>query len=264
MSDIHILKIPGRYDHIKQVCEFMAAGAQQAGLDDDAIFKVELACDEACTNIIEHAYGEEGVGDINATWEATPRSFTITLHDNGRGFDPDGVEDPAITKLEAEPKPDELKVGGLGIHFMRNLMDEVRYQFDEKHGNTLTMVKYIEPSPLPKQPSIWQEQVAADIWLVGVRGRLDQSLIPQLDDMLTSLINNGRFQLMIDFSNVSYINSGGLRCLVSAWRKARAEKGDVVLFGLNNRLLEVFTMVGFDNVFPIYSTRLEAQTAMQM
>ncbi len=139
-----MLKISGRYDHIRQVCEFVSAGAQEAGLDEDFIFKVELACDEACTNIIEHAYGAEGVGEIIATWEADPHAFTVTLHDRGRSFDPGKVKDPTFVKPNSTPNPDELKVGGLGIHFMRNLMDEIRYQFDEKQGNTLIMVKYIE------------------------------------------------------------------------------------------------------------------------
>jgi len=142
MADKHILKIAGRYDHIKEVCDFMSAGAQQAGLDDDTIFKIELACDEACTNIIEHAYGAEDVGDITAIWEADPRSFTMTLHDNGRSFDPDQVKDPAVITVATEPE--ELGIGGLGIHFIRNLMDEIRYQFDAIHGNTLVMVKHIE------------------------------------------------------------------------------------------------------------------------
>jgi serine/threonine-protein kinase RsbW len=141
--DPHVLTIPGRYDHIRQVCQFIAAGAQTAGLDEAAMFQVELACDEACTNIIEHAYGKEDAGNIQAAWATDGRSFTITLHDNGRSFDPRAVEDPAVINLETTPDPDELKIGGLGIHFMRNLMDEIHYHFDKKQGNTLTMVKYL-------------------------------------------------------------------------------------------------------------------------
>ncbi len=147
MSDKHVLKISGRYDHIWRVCEFVSAGAQEAGLDEEFIFKVELACDEACTNIIEHAYGAEGVGDIVVTWEAAPDAFTVTLHDHGCTFDPENVPDPVFIKPDSTLNLDELKVGGLGIHFMRNLMDEIRYQFDEKQGNTLIMVKYIESRP---------------------------------------------------------------------------------------------------------------------
>ena len=144
MSNKHSLTISGQYEHIKQICDFISAGAEQAGLDEHTIFQVELACDEACTNIIEHAYGGEGNGTITATWEATPHTFTITLQDNGRGFDPDAVKEPAFVKPDTNPDPNQLKVGGLGIHFMRNLMDEIRYQFDETQGNTLIMVKNIE------------------------------------------------------------------------------------------------------------------------
>jgi anti-sigma B factor antagonist len=113
------------------------------------------------------------------------------------------------------------------------------------------------------QPAIWQEQHAKNIWLVGVNGRLDQSLTPQLNETLTGLLDNGRYRLIVNLSGVSYINSGGLRCLVSAWRRARAKNGDVVLFGLNDRILEVFTMVGFDKVFRIVNTSLEAQAALE-
>jgi anti-sigma regulatory factor (Ser/Thr protein kinase) len=144
MSNKHALTISGQYEHIKQICEFISVGAEQAGLDEHSIFQVELACDEACTNIIEHAYGGEGKGNITATWETTPHTFTITLHDNGRGFNPKAVADPAFVKPDTNPDPEELKVGGLGIHFMRNLMDDIQYQFDETQGNTLIMVKNIE------------------------------------------------------------------------------------------------------------------------
>jgi anti-sigma B factor antagonist len=185
------------------------------------------------------------------------------LHDNGRGFDPETVVEPAVVHMEVQPPPEDLRVGGLGIHFMRRLMDEVHYQFDKTEGNTLTMVKYIEPAAMAERPPIWQEQVTTDIWLVGINGRLDHSLIPQLDDILSQALDNGRYRILIDFTNVSYINSGGLRCLVSAWRRARTQKGDVVLFGLNDHVLKVFTMAGFDNVFHIYPSRLEAQTALQ-
>jgi anti-anti-sigma factor len=113
------------------------------------------------------------------------------------------------------------------------------------------------------QKNIWKQQYPHSIWLVGVRGRLDQSLTPQLNEILTGLLDNGRYQLMIDLSGITYINSGGLRCLVSAWRQARAKNGDVVLFGLNDRIMEIFTMVGFDKVFQIVKTSLEAQTALE-
>jgi len=110
--------------------------------------------------------------------------------------------------------------------------------------------------------SISQQQLPNDIWQVEVRGRLDQSQTPDLNAALIELINAEHYRLIVNLSDVSYINSGGLRCLVSAWRKAQARNGNVILFGLNDRLCEIFTMIGFDKVFQIYPTQEEALSAM--
>jgi len=149
MGDQHVLTVSGHYEKIKSVCDFVADGAARAGLDEAAIFHIELACDEACTNIIEHGYGGENIGDIVVSWEKEGTSFIITLRDNGRPFNPTKVPKPKIPKKPDDPTFSEeevvksLKVGGLGIHFMRKLMDEITFNFDETTGNTLVMVKKI-------------------------------------------------------------------------------------------------------------------------
>lgn len=107
--------------------------------------------------------------------------------------------------------------------------------------------------------AIQQKKLKDAVWLVQIDGRLDQSQTPALDTQLTELLDNGRHFLIIDLKGTSYINSGGLRCLVSAWRKARQLEGNLVLSGLNSRLLEIFTMIGFDKVFQIYPTHTAAQ-----
>lgn len=111
--------------------------------------------------------------------------------------------------------------------------------------------------------SIWQEELSNDTWLVSVQGRLDQSQNPQLEEKLTDLLDDGHQRLIVDLTEATYINSGGLRCLVSAWRKARRQEGDLVLCGLNPRLQEIFFMVGFDKVFQIYPTCDLAEQAIQ-
>lgn len=101
--------------------------------------------------------------------------------------------------------------------------------------------------------SVWQEKLPhSDAWLVGVDGRLDQSLNPKLEETLNELLDNGSFHLVVDLTQTTYINSGGLRCLVSAWRRAKANEGTLALCGLNSRLQEIFSMVGFDKVFDIH------------
>lgn len=141
----HVLTVPGRYEEIQKICQFVAEGAAESGLDETAVFHIELACDEACTNIIEHAYGGEGKGEIAISWQLKDSTFTVTFHDNGRSFNSDAVPQPALPPTPpdpaASPDIDNVKVGGLGIHFMRQLMDDVQFDFDEKEGNTLVLVK---------------------------------------------------------------------------------------------------------------------------
>lgn len=107
--------------------------------------------------------------------------------------------------------------------------------------------------------SVSCRQLEGDIWVVSCQGRLDQSLNPQVEQSLSDLLVDGHQRFIIDLSEASYINSGGLRCLVTAWRQSRAQGGDLVLFGLNSRLEEIFSLVGFDRVFQTYPSLDDAR-----
>ena len=136
------ISIPGQYDRIREVCKFVVGGAERAGFDEDDLFKIELACDEACTNIIEHAYGAENLGEIRVSWQFTDKAFIITITDEAQPFSPQEVPEPNV---HAGPNDiDDLKVGGLGIHFMHKLMDEVSFTVDKNGGNRLVMTKYLD------------------------------------------------------------------------------------------------------------------------
>lgn len=112
--------------------------------------------------------------------------------------------------------------------------------------------------------SVWQEKLPnGDTWLIGVNGRLDQTLNPKLEETLNDLLDNGHLHLVVDLTHTTYINSGGLRCLVSAWRRAKANEGSLTLCGLNSRLQEIFAMVGFDKVFEIQEDCGSAHSKMQ-
>jgi anti-anti-sigma factor len=110
---------------------------------------------------------------------------------------------------------------------------------------------------------IRHDSLPGDLWLISIDGRLDQNVTPALDETFNELFEAGRNRLIVDLSGATYINSGGLRCLVAAWRRARQRGGDVYLCGLRARVHEVFSMVGFDKVFKVYPGRAEATAAWQ-
>ena len=111
--------------------------------------------------------------------------------------------------------------------------------------------------------NIWQKSLGDNIWVLGVNGRLDHLLNHSLENQLATLLEDSKVRLIVDLSQTDYINSGGLRILVTGWRKARQQNGNLVLCGLNGRLQEIFHMVGFDQLFQIYSTQQEARTALR-
>ena len=142
MDTKQTLVFPGRFDSLAAIREFITHAAEAAGLDERAVYAVQMAVDEACTNIIEHAYGGEGRGDIEITWRISTDRLTVILHDYGHPFDPTGVPPPDLGASLADRN-----TRGLGLYFMRRLMDEVEFEFTPDSGNVLTMVKYKEAAP---------------------------------------------------------------------------------------------------------------------
>ncbi len=129
------LTVPGRYDRLEQICAFVAEAATEAGLDDLESNRCQLAVDEACTNIIEHGYDGEDKGQIEVTCAARPGELIIILQDFASHFDPTSVPDPAL-----DASLEEMRIGGLGLYFMRQVMDAVEFSY-ENGGNRLTLVK---------------------------------------------------------------------------------------------------------------------------
>lgn len=128
-------KFQARMESLENIDEFITAAALAAGLTAKAAYAVRLAVDEACANIIEHAYQNQG-GEIECIVQDKAEQLIITLRDWGKPFNPDLVPEPDIAaSLEERPQ------GGLGLYFMLKMMDEVRFDFPTEGPNRLTMVK---------------------------------------------------------------------------------------------------------------------------
>jgi len=130
-----------QFENLDAIRMFVGEAARDCGLESAQIYAVQLAVDEASSNIIEHAYGGESQELIECTCTLTPDSLIVTLKDCGIHFDPSQIDDPDLTSEIEERQP-----GGLGLSFMRQLMDDVTFtivpgQGDIKDCNILTLVK---------------------------------------------------------------------------------------------------------------------------
>ena len=127
---------PGRYASLSEIASVVRTVSKEAGLDEDSVNAVECAVDEACSNIIEHAYGAENIGTIDLDLEIIPEGIRIHITDHGKAFQPEKVSQPDTKAPLSQRKP-----SGLGLFMMKKCMDEVDFEFSSG-SNTLTMVKF--------------------------------------------------------------------------------------------------------------------------
>ncbi|MFV1981054.1 MAG: ATP-binding protein, partial [Rhodothermia bacterium] len=106
------------------------------GFSSDVVDQLSLAVDEACTNIIRHAYGGSKSGPVDITIDIDAERFTVTIRDEGNSIDLEKYSEPDLNKSIKNRSG-----GGFGVHIMRKLMDLVEY---EKHGefNEVHLVKF--------------------------------------------------------------------------------------------------------------------------
>jgi len=139
MADQRVLTVPGRFDQLARISDFVTKAARDSGFGEDDVFHIQMAVDEACANIVEHSYGPARSGDILLVCLCGPiEDFQIEIMDQGLPFEPESIPLPQVDSGNFDL--DSLQVGGLGLYFMRKLMDEVSFDFDTR-GNRLKMVK---------------------------------------------------------------------------------------------------------------------------
>ncbi len=133
------LNIKSEVTNLGLVADFIAQAAQQAGLDDRETYKVQMAVDEAVTNIIQHAYKGDREGRIDICCQRRGQDFIVDIRDFGKPFDPSRVRTPRV-----QGPLSRRTIGGLGLFFMKKLMDQVEFTSDAVHGNRVRMVKRIK------------------------------------------------------------------------------------------------------------------------
>ncbi len=141
MDDIErkfTLHVPSSTENLALIREFVTSVGRQATLGEDDITKLELAVDEACANVIEHAYGHDITKEVIVRASFNDDTLRISVSDTGRGFDPGSIQQQDLDQLVAQRKS-----GGLGMRLIQNLMDEVSYEIVPGQKNELHMTKKI-------------------------------------------------------------------------------------------------------------------------
>lgn len=121
------LRLPAKMEHLDRLRSYVLDKAAHWGLDDDLLFKIELALEELIVNVIHYAYAEHHHGEVEVGCSLVSDSILhLCIQDWGKPFDPLARPDPDTTQ-----GIDQRGIGGLGIHLARRMADQVTYQREQ-------------------------------------------------------------------------------------------------------------------------------------
>jgi sigma-B regulation protein RsbU (phosphoserine phosphatase) len=181
MTFIGELRVQAKHDNLRIISHFIHGIAYRLSLSDKTLFDLELAVEEAATNVINHAYPDDQKGDVLLTATQTGDFVQITLTDWGLPLNPNDVKPFDISA------PVETRIkGGMGLHFIHTLMDNVERETSPNLGqpNALRLTKCIEHA----QPGLRAPSAVQELNAMRTVSEVMTSNI-QLDDLLSLILN---------------------------------------------------------------------------
>ena len=103
-----------------------------------------------------------------------------------------------------------------------------------------------------------KEEKVNDIYIIKLGGRLDSNTYPGFEEKITRVIKEGAHHLVIDFENIEYLSSAGVRVVLNATKNLEGRAGRLVLCSMSDYIKEIFEIAGFDSFLSIVANVDEA------
>jgi anti-anti-sigma factor len=214
---------------------------------------VEEALNEILDNAVESMTAGHGTVEVSITPEEN--SFLITIQDNGSGIPEENlpyVFDPFFTTKA---------VGiGMGLCLARQIITEhngcIWIERSELSG-TKVMIRIPRKAAfsIAKKGELEMEildEIVGEVLVLKLKGRLDSTSAASLKDKVKDCVNKGRIFLVIDMTNIDFVDSSGLGSLVACLRSVNKMGGDIRIAGLQNRVRVVFELIRLHHIFEIF------------
>jgi anti-anti-sigma factor len=239
---------PGQLAYLTAISDFVVESARRLGMGEHDLFSIQMAVDEAATNIIAHGYEENELeGEIHILCWQEGQNFVVQLRDNSPPFDPTWVPEPDLNAPLQERRE-----GGLGIFLMRRMMDWVEFS-REGDQNVLSMARRIAV----------EERLPPDAVVVAPQGRADAAHALEWERMFQGPLEAGKRFLIINLSQVTYISSSALRILLVVAKQVRGQGGELLLCCPTPIVSRVLRVSGFNKIFALYETEEVALRALE-
>ena len=227
---------------------------------------LNMALDDLLNNVVQYAFPNDSTEhQIEVEGDVRDDSVILTITDDGIPFNPLTVAPPDLSLLLHERE-----VGGLGIHLVRSMFDEVSYH--RNVGRNVLTVKKRLVSEAPAQarhsdktgisafevgrspqssgpalrtgkPSV-ESRRSGTVTIVTPLDRFDTNSSPEVERSLTHHLEQGERQIVLDLSQISYISSIGLRVILKTATAMTQMGGRIVLCGGNDHVRTVLQLSG--------------------
>jgi len=239
---------------------------------------LNMALDDLLNNVVQYAFPNDPTehhieveGEVRDAW------VILTITDDGIPFNPLTVAPPDLSLLLHERE-----IGGLGIHLVRSMFDEVTYhrnvarnvltvkkklvskaEAPSSHAD-VTGISALEVGKHPEQSGQDTRRVNMSVEsyrngtvvIVTPKDRFDTNSAPEVERVLTEHIERGERQIVLDLSGISYISSIGLRVILKAAMAMIRAGGRVVLCGGNDQVRTVLQLSGA-MIMSLYAATLD-------
>ena len=220
---------------------------------------VNVVLDELLNNAISYGFAGRERGEVTVQAELREDRLAVTLTDDGRPFDPFAAAAPDTAR-----SVEDRQIGGLGIHLVRQLMDEVSYH--RRTGRNVVIVTKLLTGGMTEghsrgRPMDITTRTQNGVTVVALAGNLDSNTSPQAQQALDGILAGGGKRIVVDFTALDYISSAGLRVLLGTAKRLSGGGGPggaLRVFGLNQTVREVFDISGFSAILAVFATEADA------
>ncbi len=133
MTTLHTT-VDSKSGDLKRVRDMVSALERAHALSAEVVFDLNVVLDELISNIIKYAYTDDAPHEIRVSLSAAGGVVEVGIEDDGKAFDPFAAPEPDLT-LPLSERP----IGGLGVHFVRKLMNEIKYKRED--GRNILFLK---------------------------------------------------------------------------------------------------------------------------
>ena len=241
------ITIENQVEEIAIIAQFIEELGMSLHLPSGITMSLNLAIEEAISNIIHHGNPQNQKGEITLRTSVAPGLLIAQIIDDGISFDP--------TKSENEASENALSLEqqltqGLGLFLIRRTMDKVEYHSTDNQ-NELILTKNIEMDFKPEATLKTNLCKIEEVIILTVEGRLDTANTNEFNALIQPLLNVQNPNIIINCEGLLYISSSGLRSLITLQKSVKQHNGQLVLEAMRAEIRKIFDMTGCSGLFII-------------